>query len=181
MNYSILKHITLFMLMTVSLLQPAAQYKPVDKSSSVKFTIKNLGINVNGQFSGLEGNIAYDPDKPSNTMFAVTVNAATVNTGNDLRDSHLCKSSYFDVEHYPHISFQSTNVSSKATGSLQVAGKLTIKNHTKDISFPCTVQPTNSGFLFKGKFTINRKDFEVGGASIISDNADVSLEVVIEK
>ena len=34
-----------------------AQYKPVDNGSSVQFTIKNLGINVKGSFSGLDGNI----------------------------------------------------------------------------------------------------------------------------
>jgi polyisoprenoid-binding protein YceI len=78
-----------------------AQYKPSDQGSSLNFTIKNFGIDVTGKFTGLQGDITYDPANPSTANFDVSIDAATVNTDNSLRDSHLREESYFDVKNYP--------------------------------------------------------------------------------
>jgi len=159
-----------------------AQYKIVDNKSSVKFKIKNLGFNVDGTFSGLEGNISFDPNRPEEAMFKVSINASTVNTGIDMRDSHLKKESYFNAEKYPQILFESTKVlNSKKKSEWIIYGKLTMKNHSKDISFPFTAEPAGDGMLFKGLFSINRKDFDVGGTSVISNNVDVSLQVTADR
>jgi polyisoprenoid-binding protein YceI len=71
--------------------------------------------------------------------------------------------------------------SSNKPGVLFIFGKLTIKNQTKDISFPFTATATNEGYLFKGEFNINRRDFGVGDASVISDNLEVQLSVLAKK
>ena len=159
-----------------------AQYKPVDNGSSITFTIKNFGINTNGSFKGLQGNIKFDINHPDDANFDVTIEASTVNTGIDMRDNHLRNDSYFDVKNYPRIHFVSTKVTaSNKPGSLFIFGKLTIKNQTKDISFPFTATGANDGYLFKGTFNINRKDFGVGGSSVISDNLEVQLSVLAKK
>src|ERR1700760_3792630 len=79
----------------------AQEFKPVDAGSSVTFEIKNFGFNSKGTFTGLEGKIIFDAKDPSKASFDVSVNAASVNTDNDSRDSHLKKETYFDVEKYP--------------------------------------------------------------------------------
>lgn len=170
------------LLLVTSGLWSTAQYKADDSKSSVKFKIKNFGIAVGGMFSGLKGDITFDPANPEKTIFKVSVNAASVNTDNDLRDKHLKNKDYFDAEHYPEISFESTRISkTDKNGIYNVVGKLSIKNHTKEISFPFTAAPAGNGYLFKGVFSINRKDFEVGGSSIISDTAEITLEVTAVK
>ena len=159
-----------------------AQYKPIDKGSSVQFTIKNFGVKVGGSFNGLQGNINFDIKHPTDASFNVGIDANTVNTGTDMRDNHLREDSYFDVKNYPHISFVSTKVTpSTQAGVLIVFGKLTIKNQTRDISFPFTATPSGNGYVFKGSFNINRKDFGVGGTSIISNNLEVRLSVLAIK
>jgi polyisoprenoid-binding protein YceI len=157
-----------------------AQYKPSDPGSSVNFTIKNFGINVNGQFTGLQGDIKFDPTAPAAAGFDISIDAATVNTDNSLRDSHLRSDSYFDVKNYPRIHFVSTKVTGE-NGSYYVTGKLTIKKTTKVISFPFSAAAANDGYIFKGKFNINRKDFDIGGASTISDNLEISLNILATK
>lgn len=172
----------LLLLCTTYSLWSAAQYKPDDNKSLVKFKIKNFGINTGGTFSGLKGTILFDPASPEKTVFTISISAASVNTGNDLRDNHLRNKDYFDAEHYPEICFQSTKISRpEKNGMLNVAGKLTMKNHSKEISFPFTAETIANGYLFKGMFSINRKDFEIGGPSIIADNAEVTLEVTAVK
>ena len=157
-----------------------AQYTPVDAGSSLQFTIKNFGFEVTGTFKGLQGNVIFDPANAASSAFDVTIDASTVNTDNSLRDGHLKGDSYFDVQHYPKIHFVSTQVAGK-NGSYKITGKLTIKKTTKIISFPFTASASNGGYLFKGSFTINRKDFDVGGASTISDELTVALSIAAKK
>src|ERR1035438_2563679 len=77
-----------------------AQYKPVDLGSTVQFKIRNLGFNVNGSFSGLNGNILFDPNNLTASQFNVSIDANTINTDNNMRDDHLRNDSYFDVKKY---------------------------------------------------------------------------------
>ena len=157
-----------------------AQYKPVDQGSSIKFKVKNFGFNSGGSFSGLQGTIDFDPEKPGESKFDVTIQAASVNTDNESRDNHLREESYFDVKNYPLIRFVSTRISGKG-GNFTFTGNLTIKKKTKEISFPFTISMEKDGYLFKGEFNINRKEFGVGGSSTISDNVDVMLSVHAQK
>lgn len=159
----------------------AQEYHPTDQGSSVTFKVKNFGFNVDGSFSGLQGKIVFDPKDPSRSSMDVSVDAATVNTDNSSRDGHLKKDDYFDVQNYPRIRFVSTSVTSGKSGSYTVAGKLTIKATTKDISFPFTVTPKGDDYLFNGEFTINRRDFGVGGSSTISNSLTVTLAVLAKK
>jgi polyisoprenoid-binding protein YceI len=109
----------------------------------------------------------------------VSVDANTVNTDIDSRDSHLRREEYFDVAHFPRISFVSTRVTkTNNSGFLYVFGKLTIKGVTKEVKFPFKAVAQNGGYLFEGNFSINRRDFGVGGKSLsMGDNLDVYLSV----
>jgi polyisoprenoid-binding protein YceI len=157
--------------------QGMAQIQPQESGSSIQFKIKNLGFNVTGNLTGLAGKIQFDPAKPEEASFDVSVDANTINTDNSMRDDHLRKDGYFDVQHYPRIRLVSSKVTSSKKSSYVFTGQLTIKNHTKEISFPFTVTETGGVSRFLGGFTINRKDFEIGGFSTISDQLEVTLDV----
>jgi polyisoprenoid-binding protein YceI len=160
----------------------AQNFAPVDSASEVSFRIKNLGFNTTGSFSGLAGFITFNPADPGGCSFDVHIDANSVNTGNDMRDNHLRAGDFFDVKNYPQIRFVSAKVgATKKNGTLFVSGKLTMKGITKDISFPFTAQPLQDGYLFNGEFTINRRDFKVGGGSTVSDHLTVLLKVATRK
>ncbi len=156
-----------------------AQYKPVEQGSSLKFTIKNLGFGVDGSFSGFDGTIDFDPQNIAASKFDVTVNAATVNTDNSLRDEHLKADGYFDVKNNPKIRLISNKITGK--GAYQFNGTLTIKGKSKAVSFPFTVTPSGDGYEFKGSFKMNRRDFNIGGTSTVSDELEVNINVVAKK
>lgn len=160
----------------------AQEYKPVDEGSAVTFEIKNMGFNTTGSFKGLDGKIVFRPNDLSKTSFDVTVDATTVNTDNEMRDNHLKKESYFDVENYPKIRFVSTSCSGPdKNGHYTLSGKLTIKNTTKDMNFSFIATPMGDDYIFKGDFQLNRKDYGVGGSSTISSNLSVFLTVRAKK
>ena len=167
---------TFFALIAIAITSMAfvsSELKPVDSKESVTFTIKNFGINTSGEIKGLKGTIKWDASNPSASVFNVTVDAKTINTGNDMRDNHLRKDEYLDVEKHPLITFTSTAVTAS-----NVKGNLTIKGVTKEVSFPYTVKAANGGYVFQGDFEINRRDFGVGSGSIsLSNTLTVSLKV----
>jgi polyisoprenoid-binding protein YceI len=160
----------------------AQQYKPADQGSEIGFVIKNFGINTKGTFSGLNGNIGWYPRHTDSCLFDVSIDAATVNTDNSMRDDHLKKEAFFDVEKHPRIRFVSTSVTGPdRKGHYTITGRLTIKDTTKDISFPFLVTALGDDLIFKGSFTLNRRDFDVGGSSTISNQLTVSLTVLAKK
>lgn len=178
-----MKKITILLFFSLMLIKVEAQnYLPSDAGSTIKFAIKNFGLSTGGTFTGIKGDIKFDAANYSAASFTVTINATTINTNNQSRDKHLRKEEYFDVEKYPIISFVSSSVSTAKAGSFLMQGKLTIKGITKDIAFPFTATAQNNDYLFAGSFKINRRDFSVGGSSmVLGDNLEVSLSIVAKK
>ena len=82
----------------------AQQYTPVDNHSTIKFTIKNFGINVSGTIKGLNGTIHFEPDNLQSAVFNVRLDASSINTDNNT-SNHLRKEEYLDVNKYQYISF----------------------------------------------------------------------------
>lgn len=156
-----------------------AQYKPVEQASTLTFNIKNLGFNVDGSFKGFDGAINFDPQNLAASNFNVTIDANTVNTDNNLRDSHV-RDEFFEVKTYPRIRLTSTKIVGK-NGNYVFTGMLTMKSTTKPISFPFTADWVNDAYVFKGSFKIKRKDFGVGGTSTVSDELEVHLNVTAKK
>ncbi|MEO7305959.1 MAG: YceI family protein [Ferruginibacter sp.] len=156
-----------------------ASLTPVGDGSKVHFVIKNFGVKTGGDFSGLKGTIKFDPEKFATSSFDVTVDAATIDTDNDSRDGHLKKAEYFNVATYKTIHFKSTKITrSSVAGRFYVFGQLTIKGVTRPVEFGFGATPKSGGYVFDGEFSINRRNFGVGGSSVsMSDNLTVSLAV----
>ena len=168
-------------LMAIFFSASAQKFKPLDEKSEVKFTIKNFGLNTSGSLNGLKGTLIFNAADVAASSFNVSVDVNTINTGIDARDSHLKKEDYFDAAKFPAISFVSTNISGSNNG-YTVTGNLTIKGVTRTISFPFTVQNQAADIILTGNFSLNRKDFGVGGSSaVLGNNVDVSLKVVAAK
>ena len=174
--------LVVILLFTANLLF-AQKYTATDAGSKVSFVIKNFGIKTSGSFSGLKGNVSFDPNTLGTSTFNMSVNANSINTDNGTRDKHLRKDEYFHVEKYPFITFVSTSITKSSTqGRFYIVGNLTIKGITKTIAFGFGATPTSSGYVFKGAFEINRRNFGIGGSSIsLSDNLKVTLEIATNK
>jgi polyisoprenoid-binding protein YceI len=164
------RSVAVFVLTICSAIPVFAQvFIPADRGSLIKFTIKNFGFTVEGFITHLKGSIRFDPAIPGQTAITVTADVATINTGNTSRDKHLQKTEYFDASAYPEIKFVSDKIEKNRTqaDSYVVTGKFTIKGNTRLVSFPFTAARQASGWLFTGSVLLNRRDFGVGGNSLV--------------
>jgi polyisoprenoid-binding protein YceI len=160
----------------------AQNFVPVETGSTVKFVIGNLGFDVSGGLKGLAGVIVFDEKNLQAASFNVTVNSNTINTDNGTRDKHLKGPDYFNAEKFPLIKITSVKIARSVTpGYYVMFARLTIKDKTQDISFPFTAAAEVTGYRFKGKFKIKRRDFGVGGKNTISNELTVNLDVLAKQ
>ena len=169
--------LTFFVLMGVTRLQAQDKLLVAEEMTEIAFGIKNFGLNVNGSFSGLDGEIRFDEHLPESGSFDVKLPSNSINTGNKSRDKHLRSEDYFEVAKYPLITFKSSSVTRSGNG-YEVRGKLTIKNITKDVVIPFTYKKVAGVGKFKGQLILNRRDYKVGKSSwVLGDAVKIYLTV----
>lgn len=151
------------------------------KSSEVTFTIKNAGITVEGSFGDVSGTVVFNPDKYFSGKVDVSVAANTINTGIGARDSHLKKEEYFDVKNYPKIQITSRFFGKKDDGYTAYL-TLKMKGKTGNITMPFTYSKSGDDITIEGSFTLDRRDYNVGGSSfIMGDEVTVKIKLVCQE
>ncbi|MBQ0788688.1 MAG: YceI family protein [Oceanihabitans sp.] len=148
------------------------------EKSKINFHITGGGIfKVKGTFTGMQGDFNLDTSDLQNANFSICVDAATVNTKNNKRDTHLRTPDFFDVEKYPNICFESSTVT-KTSNGYKTTGNLTIHGVTKEIEIPFTF----SNNTFVGDLVINRFTYNIGtdfGTMRVGTEATVTITCVL--
>jgi polyisoprenoid-binding protein YceI len=155
------------------------QIHPVAKESSIHFSTHNFGFRTGGTLAAPEGDIDFNPDDLTKSSFNVTIKSSSINTDNESRDEHLKEEDYFDIKNYPLIRFVSSAIrATKKKGEYDAVGLLTIKKTSREILLPFTAEKNGEGWQFSGSFTMNRRDYGIGGSSTISNELTVNIKVL---
>jgi polyisoprenoid-binding protein YceI len=155
--------------------------------SHVSFAIRIMGVTTTkGRFKVLHGRLNINEQNPANSWVEARVEAASIDTGNRLRDTHLRSAAFFDVKKYSSINFASTHVEQVSGQHYRVSGNLTLHGVTRSISFDVYyhVQSSmlNQHTSFTALATINRLDFGVGQGMAVRFAASsmVTIEIDLE-
>jgi polyisoprenoid-binding protein YceI len=158
--------------------------------SEIGFDISHWGLfTVHGNFDKFDGAIQYDDKDVTKSSVKVTIDAASIDTRNEMRDHHLRSGDFFDVANTPTASFTSTKIESDKDGNLQVTGDLSLHGVTKSVVLASKI----TGLLddgmgkqrlgFIGKVTINRTDFGIAwnktnkeGKSMLGETVDITVQ-----
>lgn len=126
-----------------------------------KYNIQFSSNDVGGIFKTFKGSIVFDEANPAASKFDVTIDVASINTGNGLQNKHAKSDEWFDAAKYPEIKYTSKKIVKTGAG-YQVTGDLQMHGVTKEVSFPFVFKKTGAGATFNGSFAINRSDFHIG-------------------
>jgi polyisoprenoid-binding protein YceI len=151
-------------------------------NAKITFSVKGPFGTVHGSFSGLKAVIKFDEKDLAASSVLASVETKTVSTGIGKRNHDLTNEAvWFDSNKYPRITFHSTKIEKTPTG-YKAMGSLTLKGTTKPEAIPFTFTPNGGSGTFKGQFTINREDFNLGkhGGSVGSV-VTIDLEVPVKK
>ncbi len=141
---------------------------------------------VRGNFDQFEGTAHVDTANPANSSVTVTIEAASVTTGNEQRDGHLKTPDFFDIANYPQITFVSTDVE-RDGAEWAITGDLTINGVTKSVTIPFEETGSakdpfgNTRVGFEGEVTIDRTDWNLSfNAALETGGVLVSEKVKLE-
>jgi polyisoprenoid-binding protein YceI len=154
--------------------------------SEVSFVVRHLGVSkVRGRFDSFEGRLATAED-PLRSTVRVTIDAASVNTGNGQRDDHVRSADFLDVANHPHLTFESKSVRVNGEEAFQLEGDLTVRGVTRPVTLDLEINGFGEDYQgrkvigFSATTEINRSDFEVTGGQagmILSEKVKITLEV----
>ncbi|GAA1970623.1 YceI family protein [Terrabacter lapilli] len=141
---------------------------------------------VRGNFEQFEGSAHVDTVNPANSSVTVTIQAASVTTGNEQRDGHLKTPDFFDIANYPQITFVSTDVE-RDGAEWAITGDLTINGVTKSVTVPFEETGSakdpfgNTRVGFEGEVTIDRTEWNLSfNAALETGGVLVSEKVKLE-
>jgi len=164
--------------------------------SDVLFSIRHLGIStVRGKLPGVSGTAEFEPGDPKSLKLHIDIDAGSIDTGNEQRDTHIKTADFLDVQNYPTITFQSTRVEPTGAGEGKLFGDLTMKGVTKEVVLTVegpsaeTKDPYgNVKIAASATAVINRKDFGISfnhvmeaGMLLIGEELKVTIDVQFTK
>ena len=153
--------------------------------SSAQFAVKHLAIStVRGAFTKVTGTLQLDDKDITKSTVEVTIDAGSVDTRVPDRDKDLKSDHFFDVEHYPTITFKSKRVEQVAPGKLKVTGDLTIRGTTKEVvldvdgpTAPVKDPWGNQRVGVNASSKIIRQDFGITyGPGMIGDEISITID-----
>lgn len=162
----------------------ATTYNIVAGNTTIQFKAKIFRIaSVKGAFEKFKGTVDVDEADITKSKVEVSINAASINTGNDMRDDDLRSPGFLDAARFPAMTFASTRVETLDT-KLKVTGNLTIKGVTKEVVLIVDGPNNLQDKLKQGvsaTTTVNRQDFGVSADAVIADEVLITITTALGK
>jgi polyisoprenoid-binding protein YceI len=169
--------VTLLLMAAVFAFNIAAQPWKISDKYNISFASSEVG----GIFKTFKGSINFDEANPAASNFDVTIDVASINTGNGLQNKHAKGDEWFDAAKYPVIRYVSKKIV-KAGAAYQVTGDLEIRGVKKEFTIPFTFKRAGNGGTFNGTFNVNRNDFHIGKpGGDVSDMIKVTVAVPVTR
>ncbi|MDX1541372.1 MAG: YceI family protein, partial [Geminicoccaceae bacterium] len=158
-------------------------------TSEIGFTAYQKGQPVKGEFEEFVASVKLDPEQPESGRISVEIMTDSITTGHKDRDGALRSSSFFETKTWPSATFASDRIEANGSGTYDATGKLTIRDVTKEVVLPFTLEvgpdpddPSRQLATARGDLTISRLDYGVGqgdfaSTSTVGDEVDIHIEI----
>ncbi len=167
---------------------PTNRWSADPAHSAIAFRVRHLGITwVNGAFGQWTADLNYDPTKTEAASVTAHIQAASISTGNERRDTDL-RTNYLAVDSFPEITFTSTRVERVAPDRLRITGNLTMRGITHLVVLDADVggvltTPRGRRTAFSATTSLKRQDYGImlnrfmEGAQIVGDEVRITIDV----
>lgn len=177
-------------------LAATSTWKIDPQHSAAQFSVRHMAIStVRGGFSKVNGTVVIDDQDITKSAVDVSIEVSTVDTREPGRDKDLRSDHFFDVEHFPTMTFKSKKVEQVAPGKLKVTGDLTIRGTTKEVvldvegpTAPVKDPWGNQRAAASATTKINRQDFGVkwnaaldNGGVVVGDDVNINIDAEMTK
>ncbi|MEU0332378.1 YceI family protein [Streptomyces sp. NPDC006193] len=159
--------------------------------SSVAAVAQHLGISsVRGRFTEFGGRIEIAPDDVTGSRVEAVVRAASIDTGNGMRDTHLKSADFLDVARHPEITYRSTGLTAAGADRWTVHGELSLHGVVRPVDLDLAYLGTGADpwggtrAAFRATAELRREDFAMNynqvlqaGIAAIGTTLKVELDI----
>ncbi|MEU9480826.1 YceI family protein [Streptomyces sp. NPDC048191] len=118
-------------------------------------------VNVKGTFTAVGGQGEVRPD--GSAAGTVTLGAASLDTKNAKRDTHLRSADFFDADNHPEITFAVRGAELLDGDGVRVTGQLTVRGISRPVTFTARLTGVSAEALtLDAEFTVDRDEFGMG-------------------
>jgi cytochrome b561/polyisoprenoid-binding protein YceI len=133
----------------------------VEPGGKLDFATSWSGQPVTGQFKGWTADIRFSEDAPADSSVTVTVDPASVATGDAQRDATLPTEDWFDTTGFPKATFHAAGF--RRQGANWTAdGQLTLKGVSRPLRLTFTLDQKGDRVTARGRTSVDRTSFGVG-------------------
>lgn len=159
--------------------------------TAIRFIARHVGMaNVHGRFERFDGGIRV-AERMEDSYVEVTIDAASITTGNNTRDNHLRSADFLDVANYPYIHFASTRFVHRAGTHWTIHGSLSMHGITRSVSLDTDyLGAVNGGYgtelrcaalarteLHREDYTLNWRSMLARGIAVVGPTVKLELDV----
>ena len=161
LNFSVMKKV-IFSLSFLPLLAGVFAFSiPQNWNIADKYNVRFSTDGVSGIFKSFQGTIVFDEQQLTASRFDLSIDVASINTGNGMQNKHAKSSEWLDAAKYPTIKFVSKKIF-KLGNAYSVTGDLQMHGVTKPLTIPFSFKKAGNEGKFEGVFSVNRNDFGIG-------------------
>ena len=154
--------------------------------SEVEFGIRHLLGRVRGSFTRWYGMIGTTSEDWTHGTVSVTVQTASINTGNAYRDADLRSARFLDTDHFPTITFKSTGITTRDS-TVRIEGILTLKGHTHPVVLDGHFRGVGHDLegkqriAFDATTKLDRRDYGISynqmveGTKVVGDDVEITI------
>jgi polyisoprenoid-binding protein YceI len=154
------------------------------EDSTIKFSVK-ASVPLVGQFNQWHAALTFASSDVTTGSLDIKIEAATVDTGNGMKNSKLKSKDFFDVKQNPWITFKSTDVVQTGPDTFDVHGNFSIRGVSKPetLKLAITGKGTGTGTI-KGTMAFDRNDYGMNkGIPFvkIADRVEVNVDLLVKQ
>jgi polyisoprenoid-binding protein YceI len=163
----------------------SAQVRDVNYAkSSLQFTVKQMGVPVDGGFKKFTAKLLFDPANIAAASTQIEIDMGSVDTGTEEGDTEVKRKPWFNVKEFPVAKFVSSSVRKKGDKQFEALGKLSIKDKARDVALPFAVTEDGTGSTLSGQFTLKRLEFAIGDGpwndiEVVADEVTVKYKLAL--
>ena len=127
--------------------------------SSIQFSVKS-SVALAGKFDQWHATLKFLSPDVTSAVFGIDIEAASVDTGSGMKNNKLKGKDFFDVAHYPTITFHSTKVVQTGPVTFDVDGNFFIRGVERPEVLKLTISGKGTGAgAVSGVMVFNRRHY----------------------
>lgn len=155
----------------------------------VRFETNHAGwAQAQGAFKTVSGTISFDKEDVTKSSVEIVLEAASIDTNDEKRDTHLKSPDFLNAEEFPQITFKSTAIEQTGDKTAKVTGDLTLLGTAKPVvldvtwnaesPLPWDANTIKTGFSATGTFS--GPEFGIAKMTDFGLGPDITLDIDVE-